>query len=396
MELVAPAGNTEKLRYAYDFGADAVYIGLKDFSLRAQADNFSGAFYQEFAAIKKNKKLYGALNIYFHDQDIDRLRRRLDEIACFPFDGFIVSDLGIVRLLQARFPDVPLHLSTQANCINADAAAMYKDLGFSRLVPGRELSLRQIEHIKNRVDIKIEVFAHGAMCLAYAGRCFLSSYMSGRSANKGDCAHSCRWRFRVLEEEERPGEYFPVIEGKDFTSILSSRDLCMVGHLADLRDAGVDAVKIEGRMKSIYYTAVVTRAYRKALDKLLGRTREDIDPYIAELSKVSHREFWTGFYLDKQEIQKPTLKSYTRSHAFLGTVGPETGPGTFRLRVKNQVRADDIIEYIGPDICFLEDTGFTLLDENMRPVEKADHGKEYYLRTCQKVNPGYIVRKKLS
>ncbi len=395
MELVAPAGNTEKLRYAYDFGADAVYIGIRDFSLRAQADNFSDTEYTELAAIKKDKKLYGALNIYFHDQDIDALKQRLDDIARFPFDAFIISDLGIVRMLRTRFPDVPLHLSTQANCINSDAAAMYKDLGFSRLVLGRELSLKQIERIKSRVDIKIEVFVHGAMCLAYAGRCFLSAYMSGRSANKGDCAHSCRWGFRVLEEEERPGEQFPVVEGKNFTSILSSKDLCMIDHLGSLRDAGVDALKIEGRMKSVYYTAVVTRAYRKALDRLLGKTQEDVSRYIAELDKVSHREFWTGFYLDSREIQKPTLKSYMRSYAFLGTVGPETRAGLFRVYVKNQVRAEDIIEYIGPDICFLEDTGFLLLDENLRSVEKADHGKEYHLKTTQNIKPGYIIRKKL-
>ncbi len=395
MELVAPAGNPEKLQFAYLFGADAVYIGMKHFSLRAQADNFSGSDYAGIAECKKDKKLYGALNIYFHDEDMAKLEEQAEYIARYPFDAFIISDIGAVKPLSRLFPSVPLHLSTQANCINAEAASLYRDMGFSRLVLGRELSLKQIERIKSRINIEIEVFAHGAMCLAYAGRCFLSAYMTGRSANKGDCAHSCRWHYRVLEEEERSGEYFPVIEGEGFTSILSSKDLCMVDHLDSLRDAGVDAVKIEGRMKSVYYTAVVTRAYRKALDKLLGKTREDVSPYITELSKVSHREFWTGFYFDDREIQKPTMKSYLRSYSFLGTVGAQVRDGIFALRVKNQILADDTLEYIGPDVCYLQDSEFGILDEKMQPVQKADHGKEYYLATDKKVGPGYIIRKQL-
>ncbi|MBN1799203.1 MAG: U32 family peptidase C-terminal domain-containing protein [Spirochaetales bacterium] len=395
MELVAPAGNMEKLKCAYLYGADAVYIGIKDFSLRAQADNFSGSEHTEISAIKNNKKLYGALNIYFHDNDIEELNASMESIAQFPFSGVILSDIGIVNVLRQHLPSVPLHLSTQANCINSEAAKAYQDMGFSRIVLGRELNLKQIEQIKNKVNIDIEVFVHGAMCLAYSGRCFLSAYMAERSANKGDCAHSCRWHYRVLEEEERPGEYFPVIEGHEFTSILSSKDLCMVHHLKSLSDAGVDAIKIEGRMKSVYYTAIVTRAYRKALDKLLKKSDEDITAYIAELDKVSHREFWTGFFFEKQEIQKPTLTSYIRSYAFLGTVGEQSRPGQYKLYVKNQIRADDTIEYIGYDVCFIKDNKFLILDENREPVEKADHGKEYYLKTAKKIKPGYIIRKQL-
>jgi putative protease len=393
MELVAPAGNLEKLKTAYLFGADAAYIGIRDFSLRAKADNFSGSECAEIAEIKKHKKLYGALNIYFHDHDIEKLEAYIDDIARFDFSGIIISDIGIRDLLRRYLPSVPLHLSTQANCINTEAAKLYKDLGFSRIVLGRELSLKQIERIKNKVDIDIEVFVHGAMCLAYSGRCFLSAYMVGRSANKGDCAHSCRWHYRVIEEEERPGEYFPVIEGTHFTSILSSKDLCMVNHLGSLRDAGVNAVKIEGRMKSVYYTAIVTRAYRKALDKLLYNLDGDISPYVSELDKVSHREFWTGFYFDAHEIQKPTLTSYIRSYIFLGTVGEASEPGFFKLDVKNQIRADDVLEYIGYDVCFIEDKHFSILDENKRPVQKADHGKVYYLKTDKKIKPGYLIRK---
>jgi putative protease len=395
MELVAPAGNMQKLKTAYLFGADAVYIGIKDFSLRAQADNFNCSACTEIAEITKNKKLYGALNIYFHDHDIQKLEACIDDIAKFDFSGIIVSDIGITKLLRQLLPSVSLHLSTQANCINSESAQAYQDMGFSRIVLGRELSLKQIEQIKNKVDIDIEVFVHGAMCLAYSGRCFLSAYMAGRSANKGDCAHSCRWHYRVLEEEQRQGEYFPVIEGDNFTSILSSKDLCMVNHLNSLQDAGVDAVKIEGRMKSVYYTAIVTRAYRKALDKLLNNTDEDISRYVSEIDKVSHREFWTGFFFDSREIQKPTLTSYIRPYTFLGTVGDAKQAGQFALHVKNQIRADDTIEYIGYDVCYIEDNKFLLLDEYGEPVEKADHGKEYFLKTDKKIKPGYIIRKKI-
>jgi putative protease len=395
MELVAPAGNLEKLQYAYLFGADAVYIGIKNFSLRAQADNFTGNEYAEIERLKKEKKLYAALNIFFYDYDIQDLKNNLECLKNFSFDAFIVSDPGIVNVLHSHFPTTPLHLSTQANCTNSEAARSYKEMGFSRLILGRELSLKQIEQIKNKVDVEIEVFVHGAMCLAYSGRCFLSAYLAGRSANKGDCAHSCRWQYRVLEEEERPGEYFPVIEGDNFTSILSSRDLCLIRHLKELKDAGVDAVKIEGRMKSIHYTAVVTRAYRKALDKLLYKTEEDIEPYITELEKVSHREYWTGFLFKKQKKQKPALVSYIRTYSFLGTVGEEKEAGCFKLDLKNQLVQGEPVEYIGYDVCFIPDNDFIILTENGKPLKKADHGKDCYLKTNKKIRPGYLIRKKI-
>ena len=214
MELLSPAGNIEKLYYAYEYGADAAYIGIKNFSLRAKADNFSADEYEAIRKVKGNKKLYTALNIYFHDSDIETLEKESDYIHQYPLDGFIVSDIGILGFLKKNFPDKELHLSTQANCVNTEAAKMYRDMGIKRIVLGRELSLKEIEAIKNNVpDLEIEVFAHGAMCLAYSGRCFLSKYLADRSANQGDCAHSCRWQYRVLEESERPGEYFPVVQG---------------------------------------------------------------------------------------------------------------------------------------------------------------------------------------
>jgi putative protease len=396
MELLSPAGNLEKLKYAYLFGADAAYIGIKDFSLRAKADNFHDEEHVEAGRIKGDRKLYGALNIYFHEGDLSRLEAELDYISLYPFDAFIVSDPGAARLLMRRFPGVPLHLSTQANCVNSETAKMYRDLGFARITLGRELSLAEIEAIKKAAEIEVEVFAHGAMCLAYSGRCFLSRYMADRSANKGDCAHSCRWGYRVLEEEQRTGEFFPVVQGEGFTSILSSKDLCMIDHLPELISAGVDSIKIEGRMKSIYYTALVTRAYRKMLDSVEGRGIDDPIPFREELLKISHREYSTGFYFDRDEIEKPSEKPYVREYSFLATIGSSEGDGIHKLDVKNQIRITDTLEYVGYDVLFIRDKGFSLLDEDMNPIEKVDHGKTCFLKTDKPVKEGYIIRRKLT
>ncbi len=402
MELLAPAGNLEKLYYAYTYGADAAYIGLSNFSLRARAENFHGDQWKRIKEVKGDKKLFGAVNIYFHNGDLSKLQESYEYIEQYPLDAFIVSDLGAASLLKNRFPDIPLHLSTQANCINAEAAKVYQSLGFTRIVLGRETSLDEIRQIKDAApDLEIETFVHGAMCIAYSGRCFLSRDFADRSANQGDCAHSCRWEYQLnsldlaLEEKQRPGEYYPIYEGENFTSILSSKDMCMIDYLKDLKEAGVDSLKVEGRMKSIYYAAVTTRAYRKALDALeSGATEDSWQGYKDELYKVSRREYSTGFYFGKEDIEASTQKSYDREYLFLGSVGEETENGYYELTVKNQIREDDIIEYIGPDILFIEDTSFTIVDENYNPVVKADHGKTYFLKASVPVEPGYILRKK--
>ena len=337
MELLSPAGNVEKLSYAYAYGADAAYIGLKKFSLRVKADNFYDDEYKKVAELKAKypgRRLHCALNISFHDDEIDSLKQNLDYFKLYPIDAFIVQDIGIVPLLQKEFPNVQLHLSTQASCVNSEAVKMYQKLGFSRIVLGREISLDQIKRIKDAVpDMELEAFCHGAMCIAYAGRCLMSAYLTGRSAQSGFCSHTCRWEYDVhakniitpeqakeiaqsgkllLEEHQRPGEYFPVFEGDDFTAILSSKDLRMIEHLADFKAAGIDSLKIEGRMKSVYYVAMVTRAYRKALDALEGKiTPEQAQPFIDELENVSHRESTTGFYYNKAEADH-WLRSHSR------------------------------------------------------------------------------------
>ncbi|MCK5199705.1 MAG: U32 family peptidase C-terminal domain-containing protein, partial [Spirochaetales bacterium] len=278
-----------------------------------------------------------------------------------------------------------------------ESAKVYTDLGFSRIILGRETPLDEIKEIRDYLPkIEIEAFVHGAMCIAYSGRCFLSKEMSDRSANQGDCAHSCRWNYRVLEEKQRPGEYMPVTQGENFITIMSSKDMCLIDHLDKFKEAGVDSLKIEGRMKSIYYTAVVTRAYRKMIDSLEGRTIENIEGFREELFKVSHREFSTGFYFGKEEMDEVTKTSYEREYTFLGSVGKQVGSDKYDLIVKNQIRTENAIEYIGPDVLFLKDSNYSLFDKDGEKVIKADHGKVYTLETDVPVKEGYILRKKTS
>ncbi|MDD2296346.1 MAG: U32 family peptidase [Sphaerochaetaceae bacterium] len=412
MELLSPAGTLEKLSYAYTYGADAAYIGMQDFSLRTRAGNITDADIAELTQIKGTKKLYAALNSYLHEDDLALLSDRLATIKAYPFDACIVSDLGAALLLRNYFGDTrALHLSTQANCLNSEAVKAYQEFGFSRIILGREASLVDIDRIKQAVpEMEIETFVHGAMCMAYSGRCFLSAFLTGRSANQGDCAHTCRWSYRLtqradtplvggelaLEEESRPGEYYPVFEGDGYTTILSSKDLCMIDHLAQLREAGVDSVKIEGRMKSLYYVATVSRAYRKALDALEGKaSASDWKLYRDELFRVSHREFSTGFFFNTEQIANPTEVSYIRDYLLIGTIGEKMGPQLFALHLKNKIEIGKTIEYIGPAILSIEDDSFTLEDSDGNSVEVANHHQKILLRTDKPISKGFIIRQKL-
>ncbi len=387
MELVCPAGNIEKLSYAYNYGADTAYIGLKKFSLRVKADNFYEDEYKRVIELKQRfpgKRLFCALNIAFHNQDLKLFMDNLEYFKQYPIDAFIVQDLGMVDILQKNFPGAHLHLSTQASCMNREAAKMYSRLGFKRVVLGREVSLNEIREIKDaNPDLELECFAHGAMCIAYSGRCLMSAYLTGRSAQSGFCSHTCRWdydlgirnsdmRFSadekasllqgvsslstgkpltvaeakalaqsgslILQEHKRPGEYFPVFEGDNFTAILSSKDLCMIDHLADMKKAGVDACKIEGRMKSIYYVSMVTRAYRKAIDALEGKiTAEEAAPFISSLQEVPHRECTTGFYYSRANADETTVGASDSPYELAGTIEKEiTGAALDQLFVNGK------------------------------------------------------------
>ena len=390
MELLSPAGNSQKLYYAYAYGADAAYIGLKRFSLRAKADNFYEEDVARVRLLKERfpqKKLHCALNIIFHNKDIDALLDSVDYFKQYPIDAFIVQDLGIVPILQKHFPNAALHLSTQASCVNREAVKMYKSMGFSRVVLGREAGLAEIRQIKDAVpDMELEVFVHGAMCIAYAGRCLMSAYLTNRSAQGGLCSHACRWNFDVntnaalteaqakqiaqsgglvLEEASRPGEYLPVFEGEDYTAILSSKDLRMIEHLADLKAAGVDSLKIEGRMKSLYYVALVTRAYRKALDALEGKiSDEEAAPFVAELENVSHRESTTGFYYNAADANQTTSGASDSPYDLAATIGKKLTDEETRALLQ---KGDDTIK--------LRQTELDSMHPSARAARLADYEK---------------------
>ena len=398
IELLAPAGNREKLLTAFNFGADAAYMGMTNYSLRKNAGNFTAEELEDARKIKERfgRKLYCTMNILFSEDQIRDVEAFLPTLKDSPFDAFIITDLGLVDLFHKYLPDKELHLSTQASCINSSAAKLYHRLGFRRVILGREASLDDIKRIKDAVpELELEAFVHGAMCMSYSGRCMLSSFLTGRGANQGDCSHTCRWNYKLhyaLEEEERKGMYFPIEEQDGYTTILSSKDLCMIDHLDDLVASGLSSLKIEGRMKSIYYIALVTRAYRKALDK-----DPDFSLYRDDLFNVSHREYSTGFFyghdaIDVNDIDRPTSYGYQREYLFLGTVKDEVSPGIWSIDIKNQLRKGKQLEYIGSDVYRIEDNDFTLLDADFNPVEKLDHGKSGYIMSNKKLKSGYIIR----
>lgn len=405
IELLSPAGGIEKLETAFAYGADAVYMGLKNFSLRTNAQNFSYDQAERIREIKNryNGKLYCTCNIYFHESDILKLESELSEMKNYPFDAFIISDIGVFQTIKNAFPDAEMHLSTQASCINSKSAAMYQKMGFDRIILGRETPLSDIRRIKDACpDLGIEAFVHGAMCMAVSGRCFLSSHLAGRSANQGDCAHTCRWAYRLaLEEESRPGRYYPISEDNGFTTIMSSKDLCMIDHLEDLKNAGVDSLKIEGRMKSTYYVASVTRAYRKALDHLYDSSVE-YKSYRDELFNVSHREFSTGFFYGvgpvdtDDDINKSAQNGYLRDYLFLGTVKEEVKKGVWSLDIKNQIKSGDRIEFIGPDVLSIAENSVTVLDGGFTETDHIDHCRDGYIKTDLPIKSGYLIRREIN
>jgi U32 family peptidase len=400
MELLAPAGSLEKLRVAYRYGADAAYMGIREFSLRSYADTIisptgtSDAEDEATAATIRNlkntdgrpRRLYGALNLFARQDDLRRLPEVLQRLSRYPLDALIVADIGLVDMVRRYLPDMELHLSTQANCTNSEAARLYHRLGFSRIVAARELTLREIREIREAVpEMELEVFVHGAMCMSYSGRCFLSSAMSGRSANQGDCAHSCRWHYALMEEK-RPGEYYPIEEEGGYSTILSSRDLMLFDHLEELRNAGVSAVKIEGRMKSALYTAVATGAYRSALDG----TPDDTWRHL--LFDLSHRTYTTGFLLGDETVHRPAGEispAHIRLMGILGdTVPGETSSGRRTLEAKNTIYSGDELILLLPGKPPRTVTVLELADEQGRQTERAIQGSPGTVRLNPPVPAG--------
>ncbi len=351
-ELLAPAGDLEKLHTAFTYGADAAYLGGEDFGLRAPAGKFdleTLARARELAQ-KRGKRLYLTLNAYLRPADLPRLQAYLEALKSLDLDAYIVADPGVLALVRQLDPSREIHLSTQANTTNGAAARFWLAAGVRRINLARELSLAEIAAIRRETDVELEVFVHGAMCVAYSGRCLLSAAMTGRSANQGACAHPCRWRY-ALVEETRPGEYLPIEEGDRGSYLLNSRDLCLIEHLPALIAAGIHSLKIEGRMKSVYYLAAVTRVYRAALD----RYRDDpvgyrCDPlWLEELEKVSHRPYDTGFFFGGSEAKVHVADSkYRRTYDFVGVVREHCANGRMLVEGRNRFFPGEVLELIGP------------------------------------------------
>lgn len=399
MELLAPAGNLEKLQFVLKYGADAAYMGFSDFSLRSQAGGMETAGPEVLRSLLQGKKLYAALNAYYLPGDLERLDSQLPLLKDYPISAFIISDLGALPFVRRHFPQAELHLSTQANCLNHSSARIYGDLGFSRIILGREVPLDQIRRIRDGVpDLELEVFVHGAMCWAYSGRCYLSRGMSGagRSGNTGDCSHSCRWDYKLyLEEAKRPGEFYEVEEEDGHTALLSSKDLNMIDHLKDLQAAGVDSVKIEGRQKSLYYGSLVTRAYRAALDRLEGREHPWTDEHISALSEAPHRDFSTGFYFEKEEMHTPNSHEAQLSHTFLGYVGNYAGDGEWELTVRGPIRRGQVIEIVDPQGPTRKDDTWIVREKEMGVMDEVNPGavyRNYTIKSAQPLAQGMILR----
>jgi putative protease len=344
-ELLAPAGNLEKLRIAVHYGADAVYLGGKNYGLRNLADNFTPAE----MAHDRGVKVYLTVNSYPDNADIAPLYRYLEEVAHIPFDAYIVADPGVIDMVAEVSPGSPLHLSTQANTTNWRSALFWRRQGISRINLAREMSLDGIREVRERVDVELEAFVHGAMCISYSGRCLLSSVMSGRGSNRGECAHPCRWSYSLVEET-RPGEYFPVIEDESGTFIFNSKDLCLLPYLPELVGSGVDSLKIEGRMKGINYVASVVRVYREAIDRYCDdpagyRCR---DEWLAELCKISHRGYTSGFLLGPpKDLDLEVHSRYIRTHDFVGVVEEALPDGALLVGVRNRLEVGETLEFIG-------------------------------------------------
>jgi len=350
-ELLAPAGNMEKLRVAIHYGADAVYLGGKKYGLRSLADNFTITEMEEGVAYAHDQgvKVYLTVNIYPDNHDIEPLYRYFEELAPIPFDACIAADPGVIAIIREVSPDRQIHLSTQANTTNWKSALFWRSQGVSRINLAREMPLDGIREVRERVDVEVEAFVHGAMCISYSGRCLLSSAMTGRQANRGECAHPCRWSY-ALVEETRPGEYYPVVEDDSGTFIFNSKDLCLLPHIPELVASGVDSLKIEGRMKGINYVASVVRVYREALDSFCA----DPDNYrfrsewLDELSKISHRGYTTGFLLGPpRDLDHEYHSRYTRTHDFIGIVAEAGADGTHTIGVRNRLEVGDTLEFIG-------------------------------------------------
>lgn len=383
-ELLIPASNLEVLKTAVIFGADAVYIGGEAFGLRAKAKNFSKEDMEAGIAFahEHNVKVYVTANILAHNDDLTGAKEYFKELKEIGPDALIISDPGMFALAKEVCPEIDIHISTQANNTNYLTYDFWRKMGATRVVSAIELSLKEIKEIRNHIpdDMEIESFIHGAMCISYSGRCLLSSYFTGRDANQGACTHPCRWKYSLVEEQ-RPGEYLPVFENERGTYIFNSKDLCMIQYIPEVIDAGIDSLKIEGRMKTALYVATVARTYRKALDdfaKSEETYRSNMEWYKAEIGKCTYRMFTTGFYFGKPDetTQIYDNNTYINEYIYLGIVGEIDSRGYAKIEQRNKFSVGDVIEIMKPNGDNVETKVLAMYDEEGTMVESAPHPQQ--------------------
>lgn len=383
-ELLVPASSLEVLKIAVIYGADAVYIGGEAFGLRAKAKNFTPEEMREGIefAHAHQVKVYVTANILAHNQDLDGVEAYFKELEDMKADAIIISDPGIFAIARRACPDMEIHISTQANNTNYGTYLFWHQLGAKRVVSARELSLQEIKEIRSQIpdEMEIETFIHGAMCISYSGRCLLSNYFTGRDANQGACTHPCRWKYSVVEEK-RPGEYFPVYENERGTYIFNSKDLCMIEHVPEMMEAGIDSFKIEGRMKTALYVATVARTYRKAIDDYVisPQLYEDHLPWYREqISNCTYRQFTTGFFFGKPDetTQIYDSNTYLKGYTYLGMVGNSNSDGYYSLEQRNKFWVGEEIEVMKPNGDNIVVKVLKIMDENGQEMESAPHPQQ--------------------
>lgn len=401
IELLAPAGDLEKLKIAFEYGADAVYIGGEIFGMRSAAKNFTKENMIEGVnfAHEKGKKVFVTCNIIPRSEDLQVLRDYLIELEEIGVDAVIVSDPGVFKIVRETIPNMEIHISTQASTTNHVAANFWYNKGAQRIVTARELSFEETKEIREHIpqDMDIEAFVHGAMCMSYSGKCTISNYTTGRDANKGSCAQSCRWKYTLMEENE--GEYTPVVEDIDPEFFFNTKDLCMIKYIPQIFESGITSLKIEGRMKTAYYVATTVRAYRMAIDEYYKDPENwKFNPiWLEELKKGSHRDYSTGFFLNRPDENSNNYESasYIRNYDFIGLVKDyEEETGLYIVEQRNKMYVGDKIEVIGP----FKDTMFTAIeemyDEEGNPIESAPHARQIVkMKVGIKLEKNYILRK---
>ena len=401
--LLVPASSLEVLKTAVRYGADAVYIGGEVFGLRAKAKNFSLEEMKEGVefAHRYNVKVYVTANILAHNSDIEPVKAYFNDLKKVKPDALIIADPAIFTIAKEMLPDMELHISTQANNTNYGTYNFWHSLGAKRVVSARELSISEIKDIRNHIpdDLEIETFVHGAMCISYSGRCLLSSFMAGRDANKGACTHPCRWKYAVVEES-RPGQYMPVEENERGTYIFNSKDLCMIDHIPELVDAGIDSFKIEGRMKTALYVATVARTYRMAIDDYFENPKkyeENIPKYKTLISQCTYRQYTTGFFFGKPDetTQIYDCNVYERDYVYLGISGKPLEDGSFVIEQKNKFCVGDKIEIMKADGRDIEANVISITDQDGVAMESCPHPKQIItIKLDQVPEAGDILRMK--